>query len=279
MPKTVRINFRNLSRICVKADPWAIPTCNLLHGMVSRISTTLVIFMICQLEVESPLSRSTTSTPRIRRHFRFGDLRPILSTLTVVTLRKRRFSVYWNSSDRAFLVKEQSSVFPSALRKNVHEFQKDTYQLGILTLNLGHINRVPYIGGCSKFPKWVRTDMNHRALPHLVFRNAAHIVCLCEASDEYGGIAFHRELAEEYGMIGMVIHPAIQSQSVAIFLRGSHDAGSFIELLCHHQIETGNKSSPFWILHGAIFRLCHGMNTSGEFVDPSTGCACSETGH
>ena len=156
-------------------------------------------------------------------------------------------------------------------KENIHDFQKDTYQLGILTLNLGHINRIPYIGGCSKFPKWIRTDINHRALPHLVFRNAAHIVCLCEASDEYGGIAAHREIAEEYGMIGMVVHPAIQSQSLAIFLRGSHDAGSFIELLSHHQIETANKDNPFWILHGAIFRLCDGMNTSGEFVDPSSG--------
>ena len=156
-------------------------------------------------------------------------------------------------------------------KDNIHEFQRDTYQLGILTLNLGHINRVPYIGGCSKFPKWVRTDINHRVLPHLVFRNAAHIVCLCEASDEYGGIAVHREIAKEYGMIGMVVHPAIQSQSVAIFIRGDHDVGTFIELLGHHQIETGNKTSPFWILHGAIFRLCHGQNTSGEFVDPSTG--------
>ena len=152
-------------------------------------------------------------------------------------------------------------------KDNIHKFQKDTYQLGILTLNLGHINRVPYIGGCSKFPKWIRTDINHRALPHLVFRNAAHIVCLCEASDEYGGIAVHREIAKEYGMIGMVVHPAIQSQSLAIFIRGAHDVGTFIELLGHHQIETGNKSSPFWILHGAIFRLCHGQNTSGEFVD------------
>ena len=96
-------------------------------------------------------------------------------------------------------------------------------------------------------------------------------MCLCEASDEYGGIAVHRELAEEYGMLGMVVHPAIQSQSLAIFLRGSHEVGSFIELLSHHQIETANKETPFWILHGAIFRLCHGMNTSGEFVDPSSG--------
>jgi len=156
-------------------------------------------------------------------------------------------------------------------KDNIHEFQRDTYQLGILTLNLGHINRVPFIGGCSKFPKWVRTDINHRVLPHLVFRNAAHIVCLCEASDDYGGIAVHRKLAKEYGMIGMVVHPSIQSQSLAIFIRGDHDVGSFIELLGHHQIETGNKTNPFWILHGAIFRLCHGQNTSGEFVDPSTG--------
>ena len=91
-------------------------------------------------------------------------------------------------------------------KDNIHEFQRDTYQLGILTFVI-----------CSKFPKWVRTDINHRVLPHLVFRNAAHIVCLCEASDEYGGIAAHRELADEYGMIGMVVHPSINSQSVAIF--------------------------------------------------------------
>ena len=63
------------------------------------------------------------------------------------------------------------------------------------------------------------------------------------------------ELADEYGMIGMVVHPHIQSQSVAIFIRGSHDTGSFIELLCHHQIETSTKEAPFWILHGAIFRV------------------------
>ena len=34
-------------------------------------------------------------------------------------------------------------------KKNINEFQRDTYQLGILTLNLGHINRLPYIGGSS----------------------------------------------------------------------------------------------------------------------------------
>ena len=135
-------------------------------------------------------------------------------------------------------------------KENIHEFQRDTYQLGILTLNLGHINRVPYIGGSSKFPKCVRKDTDYRALPYLVFRNAAHIVCLCEASDEYGGIAIHQK---EHGMIGMVVQPAINSQSLAIFIRGDHYVGSFIELLGHHQHETENKANPFWLLHGAIF--------------------------
>ena len=156
--------------------------------------------------------------------------------------------------------------------ENLGTFQRDTYQLCILTLNLGHINRVPYIGGSDKFPKWVRTDIQYRSLPHVVFRNAAHIVCLNEAHDEYGGIAAHRDLCAEYGMIGMVVHPSFSSQSsIAIFLRGGHEVGSSIELLNHHQIETENKSKPFWILHGGIFRLIHGENTIGEVVDTSTG--------
>ena len=156
--------------------------------------------------------------------------------------------------------------------ENLGTFQRDTYQLCILTLNLGHINRVPYIGGSDKFPKWVRTDIEYRSLPHVVFRNAAHIVCLNEAHDEYGGIAAHRDLCAEYGMIGMVVHPSFSSQSsIAIFLRGGHEVGSSIELLNHHQIETENKAKPFWILHGGIFRLIHGENTIGEVVDTSTG--------
>ena len=46
----------------------------------------------------------------------------------------------------------------------------------------------------------------------------------------------HREIAKEYGMIGMVVSPwQFSSQSVAIFIRGDHDVGTFIELLGHHQ--------------------------------------------
>ena len=150
--------------------------------------------------------------------------------------------------------------------QNINDTQKDSYQLRILTLNLGHINRVPKIGGSSKFPKWVRTDTKYRALPYLIFRHSAHITCLCEASDEYGGIAIHQQVARDHGMIGMVVHPEINSQSVAIFLRGDHSVGTFIELLGQYQCETENKKNKFWLLHGAIFRLCHGKNTSGEFV-------------
>ena len=151
------------------------------------------------------------------------------------------------------------SSAPKRLHPRISERHISTYQLGILTLNLGHINRVPYIGGCSKFPKWIRTDINHRVLPHLVFRNAAHIVCLCEASDEYGGIAVHREIAKEYGMIGMVVHPAIQSQSLAIFLRGSHDVQArLLNFSGTTRLRPVIRAALFWILHGAIFRLCHG---------------------
>ena len=52
-------------------------------------------------------------------------------------------------------------------------------------------------------------------------------------------------------MIGMVVHPEINSQSVAIFIRGDHSVGTFIELLGHYQCETENKkgTSKFWLLH------------------------------
>ena len=157
---------------------------------------------------------------------------------------------------------------------NIHETQKDSYQLGILILNLGHVNRHPYIGGTTRFPSWVRKDNQYRCLPYLVFRHSAHISCLCEASDEHGGIALHQQVARDHGMIGMVVHPEIISQSVAIFLiRGDHSVGTFIELLGHFQCETEHKQerNQFWLLDGAIFRLAHGRNTSGEFVNPNSG--------
>ena len=65
----------------------------------------------------------------------------------------------------------------------------------------------------------------------------------------------------------------IRAPSLAIFVRGTHEVGAFIELLCQHQRETENKEkeNKFWILHGCIFRLAYGRVTSGEMVNPSSG--------
>ena len=98
-----------------------------------------------------------------------------------------------------------------------------------------------------------------------MFRNAAHIVCLCEASDEYGGIAVHRELAEEYGMIGMVVHPAIQSQSVAIFsvahMMQAHLLNFYVIIRLKQKIKirlSGSCMAPFSPLpwHEYVRRIC-----------------------
>ena len=111
-------------------------------------------------------------------------------------------------------------------------------------------------------------------LPYLVFRNGAHIVALCEANDPVGGIARHQHIARDDAMLGMVVNAEITAPSVAIFIRGTHAVGSFIELLCQHQHETEQKTKKenmFWIFHACIFRLSFGRVTSGELVDPSSG--------
>ena len=42
---------------------------------------------------------------------------------------------------------------------------------------------------------------------------------------------------------------------------------------------TENKTQPFWILHGAVFRLIHGENTAGEVVDTSSGARIPKPDH
>lgn len=70
-----------------------------------------------------------------------------------------------------------------------------------------------------------------------------------------------------------MVHAELSAPSVAIFIRGSHRVGTFIELLGHDQSQTENKEehNRFWLLHGAIFRLAYGRVTSGEMVDPTSG--------
>ena len=137
--------------------------------------------------------------------------------------------------------------------ENAENTQKDSYQLGILTLNLGHINRVPYIGCSTKFPSWVRKDTDYRALPYLIFCNSPHIVTL-EAHDEHGGIAIHQQIAHDHCMLDMVVHAEISAPSLAIFIRGSQSAGTFIEIIGHYQGETENKEEHNRFLVGT---WCH----------------------
>ena len=125
---------------------------------------------------------------------------------------------------------------------NASESQKDIYHLALLTLNLGAINRQPLIGGTKKFPSWIRKDPSCVVLPHLIFKNGAHIVAWCEASDAHGGIAIHQDLARDNAMRGMVVDAEITAPSLAFFLRGTHEVGSFIELLCQHQRELKTRS-------------------------------------
>ena len=99
-------------------------------------------------------------------------------------------------------------------------------------------------------------------------------MAVCEATDDHGGIAAHRNLAKDNAMVGMMLNAEITAPSLAIFVRGTHEVGTFVELLTQHQRETENKSEKnrFWILHGCIiFRLAYGRVTSGEMVDPTSG--------
>ena len=101
---------------------------------------------------------------------------------------------------------------------NASESQKDIYHLALLTtLNLGAINRQPLIGGTKKFPSWIRKDPSCVVLPHLIFKNGAHIAAWCEASDAHGGIAIHQDLARDNAMLGMVVNAELQLHHLPFF--------------------------------------------------------------
>lgn len=116
---------------------------------------------------------------------------------------------------------------------------------------------MPYIGGSTWFPSWLRKDTGYRVLSYLIFRNSAHVVTLCEAHDEHGGIAIHQQIAHDHSMLGMVVHAEISVPSLVIFIHGSQSAGTFIELIGHYQGETENmeEHNRFWLLHGDILDL------------------------
>ena len=106
MLKPVRTNFRTLSRICVKADPWAIPTCRVLQGTVSSNSITLVYIYTMPDGIRIPTlqqhfidAQDQTPLPiwRPEAYFKYpdgGDLEteeifPFIGTLQIVSSRKK----------------------------------------------------------------------------------------------------------------------------------------------------------------------------------------------
>ena len=132
---------------------------------------------------------------------------------------KKVGNIYFQS-----LLKNGSKNFPFAEfiyepsnDRRVPTRQKDIYHLALLTLNLGAIKRQRFIGGNKRFPSWIRRDPSCVVLPHLIFRNGAHRVALCEASDDHGGIAKHQDLARDNAMLGMVVNAEITAPSLAIF--------------------------------------------------------------
>ena len=78
-----------------------------------------------------------------------------------------------------------------------------------------------YIAGHAKFPSYIRKSPECVTLPYLVFRNGAHIVLLCEANDDKGGIKANEQVAKDHGMVGIVINAEISAPSLACFIRGS----------------------------------------------------------
>ena len=110
-----------------------IPTCRVLQGMVSSNSITLGLYLFNASwfsKSHSPGAlyidaQDQTPLPiwRPEAYFKYPDGGDLKENL--------RFSVYWNSSDRAFSVKEQSRSSPvvakRTIRKIFHDFQKDTY--------------------------------------------------------------------------------------------------------------------------------------------------------
>eukprot|EP00435_Cladocopium_sp_Y103_P030855 s1063_g7.t1 len=130
--------------------------------------------------------------------------------------------------------------------ENAYESNMTILQLNLVTLNLGHINRQPIIAGAFKFDKHIRES--EAVLPHLVFKNGGHIITLCEASDDRGGIEKHTALCQEHARLGVVVHSHadISAPALACFLRGSQEAGSDIELA------QPREDQSVLVLHGLL---------------------------
>ena len=152
-----------------------------------------------------------------------------------------------------------------------HFDQRESYHLdlNLLNFNLGSIKRQPAIGGNVCFPKHFRDDPDCVVLPHVVLRNGAHIISLCEASDDRGGMQRHQQLARDNAILGMVVHAETSAQSIGLFIRGTQEDELFSQY--QYESQTQNEAKKFWTFHACIFRVSFGHITSGEMVGPTYG--------
>eukprot|EP00435_Cladocopium_sp_Y103_P000617 s2991_g1.t1 len=144
--------------------------------------------------------------------------------------------------------------------ENVTDSNMTSLTLSLVSLNLGHLNRQPIMAGALKFDKWIRES--EKVLPYLVFQNGGHIITLCEASDDQGGIERHASLCLKNGCIGMVVHSHadISAPALACFLRGSTKDLSNDEsiLVLHGQLDVDDMVVPAYrtgVTNRDVFRM------------------------
>lgn len=81
-------------------------------------------------------------------------------------------------------------------RQTGKEKQRDNIALNLSLLNLGNLNRDPWMAGTAKFCSEVTKKLNMRPLGNLIFQNPSHIVLACESAflkENYADLAeFHQ---------------------------------------------------------------------------------------
>ena len=188
----------------------AIHIFNLLSNMV------LKIFLLQSLSMNQPI----TGVPTLEEHFLKAQDHtaplPIWRPSNMLDCQRDDLTDQWWGMLYGLLEIYRSCLLgKSVLRTgmtrnpdNTDDGQKEKYHVGSLTQLRKNQPSAVY------------------RLPHLVFRNGAHRVALCEATDDHGGIAAHRNLAKDNVMVGMIVNAEITAPSLAIFVRGTHEVGT-----------------------------------------------------
>ena len=144
------------------------------------------------------------------------------------------------------------------LNNSMEYHNVSTYYISIVVLNLGNINRMPWLANNKRFPSEIRKDVEwlreHLVLPYLVVNNPGHIVTLCESFD----FTKFRNLCIEYNVIGIrcMSDKQMASPPIAIFVKSTH---GMVQILHHWDAskETGGQTDG-WLVHAVIARCIFG---------------------